>query len=64
MTDLDAYLEQAAALQRLQIPESDRAEVLRFLAIAAEMAAIVEAAPLDPDALELAPVFSPSARTP
>ena len=57
MRDLEAHLDAAAGLVGLAIAEAWRPGVLRFLALAAEMAEAVEAVPLDEGELALAPVY-------
>jgi hypothetical protein len=57
--DLDAYIDAASAATGLAIAEAHRPGVARFLALAAEMAAVLEAVPLDDGELALAPVFAP-----
>jgi 1-carboxybiuret hydrolase subunit AtzG-like len=59
VADLDAYLDAASALLGLEIADAQRPGVARFLALAAEMAAVLEAVDLDDAALELAPVYLP-----
>lgn len=58
MTD-DAYLDAASAMVGLPVAEAWRPGVLRFLGIAAEMAAILERVPLDDGLNDLAPVYQP-----
>lgn len=57
----EALIDGVAALVGLTITPEQRPGVARFLALAADMAALVEAAPVDPDHLALAPVFVPVA---
>lgn len=59
MTPMDAekYMDAAAEALGLSIAPEWRPGVAGFLAIAAGMAATVEAAPLDEDELSPAPVF-------
>ncbi|MEM8551552.1 MAG: DUF4089 domain-containing protein [Pseudomonadota bacterium] len=54
----DAYLDATSAALELHIPERHRDGVKRFLAIAAEMADILDKAPLDARDLALAPTFT------
>ena len=51
------YIEAAAALVGLPLAVADRKEVARYLAIAAEMARVIEAVPLDQTELAVGPVF-------
>jgi hypothetical protein len=53
------YLERAAQLVGLEIDEAHRPGGERFLALAAEMAAVLERLELDDAELALAPVFRP-----
>jgi hypothetical protein len=55
---IDAYIEGASALIGLPVAEAHRPGVARFLALAAEMAAVLEAVPLEEDELAPAPVFT------
>jgi hypothetical protein len=55
--DLDAYLDAASAMVDLPIAEAHRPGTMRFLALAAEMAAVLDAVDLDDGELALAPVF-------
>jgi hypothetical protein len=57
--DLGAYIDAASAVMDLPVAEAHRPQVARFLALAAEMAAVIEAVPLDSDECALAPVFTP-----
>ena len=59
MQDPREYVDRAAALLGLAIDEGQRPGVERFLALAAEMAAILETVDLDDAELALAPVFRP-----
>jgi hypothetical protein len=59
MGDPDAYIDAVAAAVGLAVAEADRPGVARFLALAAEMAAVLETVPLDDAELALAPVFLP-----
>lgn len=59
--DAARYLDAMAPALGLTITADQRPGVLQFLAIAQGMAAIVGAAPVDADSLELAPVFRPGA---
>ena len=54
----EAYVDAAAAVLGLPLDPGHRPGVLRFFALAAEMAALVEAVPLDAHA-ESAVVFAP-----
>ncbi|HEY0275499.1 MAG TPA: DUF4089 domain-containing protein [Paenirhodobacter sp.] len=56
MTD-DAYIDAASALVGLSIAEPWRPGVRRFLQVAAEMAATLQAVPLDDGELALASVY-------
>ncbi|NUB45756.1 DUF4089 domain-containing protein [Fertoebacter nigrum] len=53
----DAYMDAAAAVVGLTISAPQRDGVARFLGIAADMAAILDAFPLDDGVLAMAPVF-------
>lgn len=55
--DWDAYLDAASAAADLPVAPEHRPGALRFLVLAAEMAAALEAVPLDESDLSLAPVF-------
>lgn len=55
--ELAAYCDAASAVVDLQIAPEHRPGVLRFLALAAEMAATLEAVPPDGCHADLAPVF-------
>jgi len=57
--DPERHLEAMAPTLGLTISEVQKPVVLQFLAIAHNMARIVEAAPLADDKLELAPNFRP-----
>jgi hypothetical protein len=57
--DLDAYIDAASAMAGLHVAEAHRPGVARYLALAAEMAATLEAVTLDDGELALAPVFLP-----
>lgn len=57
--DFDKHIDAASALVGLTIAEAHRPGVRVFLAVAAEFAATLETAPLDPAELALAPVFLP-----
>lgn len=57
--DPAAHLEAMAPALGLRITAEQRQGVLQFLAVAQAMAAIVQAAPIADDSLELAPVFCP-----
>jgi hypothetical protein len=54
----EAYVDAAAAMLDLPLDPEHRPGVLRFFALAAEFAAVVEAVPLDAHA-ESAVVFAP-----
>jgi Protein of unknown function (DUF4089) len=54
-----AYVDAVAAMIGLPIAEAHRPGVERFLAIAAEMAAVLDRVPLDDGLLDLAPVYRP-----
>ena len=56
----EAYVDAAAAALGLNLRPDHRPGVLRYFALAAEMAALVEAVPLEPHA-ESAVVFVPVA---
>jgi hypothetical protein len=60
--DLDAYIDAASAMLDLDIAEAHRPGVRRFLALAADMAALVDAVPLDDGDLALAPTYLPPAK--
>lgn len=55
--DWDAYITATSAAVGVPVAEAHRPGVARFLALAAEMAATLEAVALDEDELALAPVF-------
>jgi hypothetical protein len=55
---IETYVDAAAAALDLPLDPEHRPGVLRFFALAAEFAALVEAVPLDPHA-EPAVVFAP-----
>jgi hypothetical protein len=57
--DAEAYVAAAAPAMGLDLTDEQRTGVVQFLRIAASMATIVEAAPIDPDTFDLAPVFRP-----
>jgi hypothetical protein len=57
--DLDAYIDAASAVMDLPIAEAHRPQVACFLALAAEMAAVIDAVTLEDDECALAPVFTP-----
>jgi len=61
LVDLEAYVDAVSAMLDIGISEDHRPGVVRFLGLAAEMAAILDSAPLDDDELALAPVFLPPA---
>lgn len=53
----DAWIDTASAAMDLPVAEAHRQGVIRFLELAAEMAATLEAVALDDAELALAPVF-------
>jgi hypothetical protein len=55
--EFDAWIDAASAVVDLPIAEAHRPGVARFLALAAEMAATLEAVDLDDGELALASVF-------
>ncbi|MEM9222893.1 MAG: DUF4089 domain-containing protein [Pseudomonadota bacterium] len=57
--DADAFLTAASATVGLDVPQEYREGVQQFLKIAAEMAEIVEAVPLDEQEAGLAPIYRP-----
>ncbi|RAI01553.1 hypothetical protein DLJ53_09000 [Acuticoccus sediminis] len=57
--DPEATVDAMSAAVGLAIDDAHRPGVVRFLAIAAEFAAIVDAAPLDERELAPAPVYTP-----
>jgi len=57
--DAALHLDAMAATMGLSIGADQRPGVLQFLQVAQAMAALVAAAPLNPDAFDLAPVFRP-----
>jgi len=57
--DPGAHLDATAPALGLTITAEQRQGVIRFLGVAQAMAAIVQAAPIADDGLELAPVFRP-----
>ncbi|MCW0183164.1 AtzG-like protein [Zavarzinia sp.] len=59
--DADTYMNAVAPALGLDIPAVARPGVLQFLKLAAAMAALVEAAPLGDDTLDLDGVFEPVA---
>jgi len=59
MAEWDAYIDAVAAEVGLEITEVQRPGVRQFLGIAADMAAVIQAVPLDDAELALAPVFCP-----
>jgi hypothetical protein len=62
--NLDAYIDSASAVVGLTIAEEYRPGVARFLALAAEMADLLDAVDLDDAELALAPVCLPPAAGP
>jgi hypothetical protein len=59
MTDPDAWIDATAPALGLAIDDAWRPGVVRFLGIAAEMAAILNAVELDDGEFALAPVYLP-----
>ncbi|MEM9781171.1 MAG: DUF4089 domain-containing protein [Pseudomonadota bacterium] len=59
MTDWDAYIDAMAPAMGLDVAEHHRPGVRQFLEIASSMAVVIEAVPLDEDALALLPVYIP-----
>ena len=57
--DPEAYLDAAGAAVGLTIADAHRPGVVRFLALAAQMAAALETAPLDAREQAHAPVYTP-----
>jgi hypothetical protein len=57
--DFDAHVAAASAAVDLEVPETCREGVKRFLAVAAEMAETLEAVPLDEREQAPAPVYRP-----
>ncbi|WP_417720083.1 DUF4089 domain-containing protein [Salipiger sp.] len=57
--DLARYMEAASELMDLPVAAEWRPGTLRFLGLAAEMAATLDRVPLDDAELVMAPVFSP-----
>ncbi len=57
--DLDAYIDTASAMVNLPIARAYRPGVAGSLAIAAEMAAVVDRVTLDDGELALAAVYTP-----
>ena len=55
----DALIDGLAPLLGLEITPEQRPGVIRFLAVAADMAALLDAAPVAPDHLARASVFVP-----
>ncbi len=55
---IEAYVDASAAALDLQLRPEHRAGVLRYFALAAEMAALLESAPLDSH-VEPAVIFTP-----
>lgn len=55
--EAEAQLDAMAALLALPVDPAHRPGVLRFLGLAAEMAAVLERVPLDPGSAPLAPVL-------
>lgn len=56
--ELDRFIDAASALNGLTIDADGRPGVRQFLKVAAEMAATLEAADLDPDELALTSVYT------
>jgi hypothetical protein len=63
MNEIDDYIDAAAALIDLEIAPSHRPGVRGFLGLARDMAALIDAVPLNEDELALAPVFLPPERS-
>ncbi|PWR19065.1 DUF4089 domain-containing protein [Zavarzinia compransoris] len=59
--DPDAYIDVQAPVLGLTITAEQRPGVATFLRLAADMAALLEAAPLEDDSLDLDGVFVPVA---
>ena len=59
--DAERHIDAMAPTMGLAITAAQRPGVARFLRIARAMAAQLEQAPVDPDTIELAPVFTPGA---
>jgi hypothetical protein len=57
--DLDAYIDTASAMVNLPIAGAYRPGVALSLALAAEMAAVLDRVPLDDGELALAAVYTP-----
>jgi hypothetical protein len=57
--NLDAYIDSTSAVVGLTIAEEYRPGVARFLALAGEMADLLDAVELDDGELALAPVYLP-----
>jgi Protein of unknown function (DUF4089) len=57
--DPDRHIDALAPTMGLSISDTERAGVIQFLTVAHTMATRVFAAPLDNDAMHLAPVFRP-----
>jgi hypothetical protein len=55
--EAEAQLDAMAAVLGLAVDPAHRSGVLRFLGLAAEMAAVLERVPLDPGTAPLAPVL-------
>ena len=58
----DAYIDATAGLLGLTIEPEWKPGVAKFLGLAAELAATLEAVPLDDGELVLAPVYTPPER--
>jgi hypothetical protein len=63
MNEIDDYIDAAAALIDLEIAQSYRPGVRSFLGLARDIAALLEAVPLNEDELALAPVYLPPERS-
>ncbi len=59
--DLDSYVDAVAEVMDLPIASDWKPGVVRFLGLAAEMAAVLESVPLDDADLVMAPVYTPDA---
>lgn len=60
--DAETHMRAMAATLDLGITPAQEAGVRQFLELAARMNALLEAAPVPADSLELAPVFTPPER--
>lgn len=59
--DAERYLDAATSATGLVITSAQRPGVIRYLQIAQDMASRLARAPVDPDVVEPAPVFTPAA---